>query len=1036
MVKGDIETLASKIVRDECVLFAGAGLSLHAGAPDWDTLVESAKEEFDYESPLDDNFQILFDIANQEGREELHDFVRSEIPDVELEPPVEKLASLPWFATFTTNYDTALEDSLSDYHDSVRVISEGSEFAISGSPSDLLCVKLMGSVERRPDQCGSMVLTKGEMAKARDERSRIFEMLASHAANMSFLFVGYSFRDELFTEMIERIATEIGSPEDTYYALFRSEPPEERRYYLEQLGVEPIIGDIEDFSEELVSEVSKRDPSDHRTKRIPLGNEIIQLSLDDIGDFLESNDPVLYEELTTEVEPREFFKGNTNSLRPFSNDWHFTRPEEDQIANLIIDSQTNIVAISGSPGSGRTFLISGAVQRAIDNERALGFRIPGHSIQSVPDEKELESFIETVHIEAEKIGADPPEEIVFFSYHELEPTEINRFRRVADNLDFSLTLLVEVSNGFEFPDDLKQNNKNKKIRIADEIPSGLHSDIKQYLIATVNQHKFPELTEAEADSYLAEYPEFLPLMYKTVDPARRSIQSIIQEEYTNISSERAKQLIDIVSLSSSLGIKTPVTVCRKLLSNSENETLTFPDVFELADKEAKEFVIKSRDARTNYLFSIYHPIVAKYLCNTFSRDPADLLSLLVNSVDMGSRVEAEFVSRLLISEGVNRNTSEYSPFTREDLKEAMAELASQQPARPIIHHLARLKDEQGDPEEEIIETLEDALANPGKEYALEERKENIMTTLANLKWSLNEDRLKSLDRDHEEIGEIFGYLEEARENVENLHTYDIQARILKQMADARPREERTELINEALSIIEAGLDREGDPDDLRQLENRKIELLDGLDRERSEELAEELFEKQNSGEGYYTLARLVLYEDNNKVQALRYLSQAMQAENYPADAIALRIRLLLDQHDPYYGMVYELVRELDGRPDHTDTWKSAYHKAMTYMINGDYRNAKCHFDESHRMAPWDLQRRVDKFWMEEGSRKVFEGRIGSPLSSTEGWVYGHDIDGWDDDIYFSPRAQDTDSELRSGREVGFEVGFSPRGPQAFELRII
>jgi len=43
MVKGDIETLASKIVRDECVLFAGAGLSLHAGAPDWDSLASAVQ---------------------------------------------------------------------------------------------------------------------------------------------------------------------------------------------------------------------------------------------------------------------------------------------------------------------------------------------------------------------------------------------------------------------------------------------------------------------------------------------------------------------------------------------------------------------------------------------------------------------------------------------------------------------------------------------------------------------------------------------------------------------------------------------------------------------------------------------------------------------------------------------------------------------------------------------------------------------------------------------------------------------------------
>lgn len=1036
MVDGDIDNLASKIVRDECVLFAGAGLSLHAGAPDWDSLVEEAKKEFEYESPLKDNFQVLFDIAKREGREALHDFARENIGDIELQPPVKELASLPWFATFTTNYDTALEDALSKYHSSVRVISEGSEFAISGSPSDLLCVKLMGSVEKRPTQSGSMVLTKGEKAKAQDERSRIFEMLASHAANMSFLFVGYSFRDELFTEMVERITTEIGSPEDTYYALFRSEPPEEQRYYLEQLGVELIIGDIEEFSEELVAEVSKRDPSDHRTKRIPFGNEIVQPSLDKIGDFLESNDPVLYEELSTEIEPREFFKGNVSSLRPFAQEWHFSRPEEGELLKGITDPETNVVAVSGSPGSGRTFTISAAIQKAIDDERSIAFRIPGHSIQSLPSETELESFIDQIQIEAEKIGIEPPDRAVFFSYHHLESIDLNKFVRMGEQLKIPLTLVVEESAGFGFPDELAARGGCRVINLEDEIPTDLQPQIKTYLLQTVERHKFPELSEADADSYLSEYPEFLPLMYKTIDPARRSIQGIIEEEYSKISSDKAKYLVNIVSLSSSLDLKTPVTICRKVLSNIGGEPFTFPDIFDLANRHANEFISTSRDARTNYLFSIYHPIVAEHLCNNFSQDAGEILSLLVNSADLRSRVEAEFISRLLISNGVNGDPAQYSPFTRDELQDALAELADQQPARPILHHLARLKERQGDPEEEIIATLEEALAQPREEYALEERKENILTTLANLKWSLREDDLKPLDRDHPDISEIFGYLEEARRNVENIHTYDIQARLLKQMADARPRKEATELINEALDLVEEGLDREGDPDDLQRLQNKKIELLSELDREQSEDLAEEIFQEQNSGSGYYTLARLALYEDSDQIQALRYLSKTMQAKNYPPEAIALRIRILFEDHEPYYDMIYELVLELDERSDHDDTWKSAFYKAIAYLIHGDYRSAKRHFDESHHMAPWDLQRKVDKFWMEGGSRKIFEGKIGSPLSSSEGWVYGHGLDGWDDDIYFLPRAQSTDSELRSGRRVTFELGFSPRGPQAFELKII
>jgi len=71
----------------------------------------------------------------------------------------------------------------------------------------------------------------------------------------------------------------------------------------------------------------------------------------------------------------------------------------------------------------------------------------------------------------------------------------------------------------------------------------------------------------------------------------------------------------------------------------------------------------------------------------------------------------------------------------------------------------------------------------------------------------------------------------------------------------------------------------------------------------------------------------------------------------------------------------------------------------------------------------------------EEATKIFEGKIGSDLTSSEGHIYEYGIEGWNKDIYFNPVEQDTDTKLQSGMKVNFELGFSPRGPIGWDLSI-
>jgi len=47
-----LNDLAAEIANNECVLFAGAGLSMQEGGPSWKELLSRTADEFDYDSPM------------------------------------------------------------------------------------------------------------------------------------------------------------------------------------------------------------------------------------------------------------------------------------------------------------------------------------------------------------------------------------------------------------------------------------------------------------------------------------------------------------------------------------------------------------------------------------------------------------------------------------------------------------------------------------------------------------------------------------------------------------------------------------------------------------------------------------------------------------------------------------------------------------------------------------------------------------------------------------------------------------------------
>lgn len=1045
----NLSGLASAIATRNCVLFAGSGLTANTGGCTWEDLVNYLKKEFNYDSILEDNFEIMTDLLREhrDEQERIHAAVKERLKNAYIAESLLPLTELPWYSVFTTNYDLALEKALNQSQQLlVRTITTGNEYQLDSLASELLVVKLMGSLDIPYGHQGAMILDSGDLEVAKEERGRIFDTLADHANNLSFVFIGYSFNDKIFLNILDFLAKKVGEPKNRYYAVFRSMPDPKNAYLLKRYNVELIVLDLDTFVYNLTHEVSLRNPDDLTKKRLFIENEIISLDTTRIGNFLTKFNPVFYEEIESPVKAQFFFKGNVESLKPFNLGWHFNRKQITELTNDIEvlkphheDKNPHIFAVLGNPGTGRTYTILAIINQLIREKRSIAIRIPDYAIQKIPSLEELEIFLGEVERKVKEFESKKPERIIFFSTSDQEISTILRFYSLSLRLlDYPTILIFEDSKSKESFWKTYANDKVSLLDVDDTLSDKEKIDLEKYILKIVKLHKFEPITIDEVRQIIREERQFLPIIYRCLDPSKRSIQKIVQEKLAEISKNN-KIILDCViftSLTSSNKVPLPKSILRKALNKRYRKNWDFDQIDEFIDI-ANSLIVETRKTNNYAYLSIYHPIIANYITSLFEKTDMDRIMLdIADTVNLNTKEEADFIGQLLIANGVNNDIRSLRPFTVNGLVEAFKSIKKRQPARPILHHYARLLMKINKMDTSIIPLLEEAIQNSNDNFLLRERIENVYTTLAHVKWEQNKDRLAKKHLTDPSIQEIMELLHLAKSSTNpNIHPYDVHTRILKDLWHSKPEMEKFELVNEAIKIISEGLIlSDEDPFTTERLHDLLIDCWNELDPEKAKNIAKQLLEENKDGTGYYTLAKIEAIKNHNDEAALEYLDISMTGDIFPPDALALKIELLFKLKTPPYKEMLLLADKLSNSR-FVDSWKSAYHKAIIFAINGLYSPAIRFFEICGKQSPksaYYLDRLL--FVMENNQRKIFNGKISDPLYSRDGRIFSHNFEKWEKEIFFAPHVQKHREVLKTGLHVDFEIAFSPRGPMAFDVR--
>ncbi len=222
------DQLITKISQNNVVIFVGAGLSMQAGLPNWNSLVEkildgiSAKEPKSekIKSALKDDVLTPLEALTKISsfREDAIEILEKEIRHFDYINPTSTHFKLGKISNhiITTNYDELLEKALPNF----EKISYSNDFKVAHlSKYTQSIFKIHGDIHE-PNKC-VLFPSEYEELYSTEEKSAIFE-LKKIISDKSILFIGFSLSDPYINYILEYITDLYSGFSPDHYIITRS----------------------------------------------------------------------------------------------------------------------------------------------------------------------------------------------------------------------------------------------------------------------------------------------------------------------------------------------------------------------------------------------------------------------------------------------------------------------------------------------------------------------------------------------------------------------------------------------------------------------------------------------------------------------------------------------------------------------------------------------------------------------------------------------------------------------------------------------
>lgn len=230
-----LDVLSEQAINGEASLFLGAGMSRNSGFPSWREILQPCANELDLSL---DNETDLYAVAqfysNRYGDSILRKKISEKINTIAKSNDIlDGLLNIGFNSVWTVNYDKLIEQRLTSQGIPNNVIIGDKNLSNINKYDKVNIYKLNGDISV-PDE---MIVTKDDYEKYRRKHQLFLTFLKKEFVANTFLFVGYSFTDDLVLHTLNDINEYLGKTGSCHYALMMVDEKIDMRfeYFCEDL---------------------------------------------------------------------------------------------------------------------------------------------------------------------------------------------------------------------------------------------------------------------------------------------------------------------------------------------------------------------------------------------------------------------------------------------------------------------------------------------------------------------------------------------------------------------------------------------------------------------------------------------------------------------------------------------------------------------------------------------------------------------------------------------------------------------------------
>ena len=209
--------ISEEVINNQASLFVGSGVSMNAGLPSWSQLLKPVAEELNLKIiPDSDLYAIAQYYVNKNSDAELRKIVSRSINTTLVKNEIlEQLLDVGFNSIWTTNYDKSIENELTKRDIRYNAINDDKNLASINKYDTVNIYKMNGDIS----DPSNMVLTKRDYEQYVSKHSLFLTYLRRELVANTFLFVGYSFKDDIVLNCLSAINEYLGAGNSCHYAI-------------------------------------------------------------------------------------------------------------------------------------------------------------------------------------------------------------------------------------------------------------------------------------------------------------------------------------------------------------------------------------------------------------------------------------------------------------------------------------------------------------------------------------------------------------------------------------------------------------------------------------------------------------------------------------------------------------------------------------------------------------------------------------------------------------------------------------------------